>query len=109
MAGRVSGTEAVNVHLDTAANGAKQQFVFYHVYIEDIVFHLTFVHAHLITRDPDVKNLSAIPRVRIMESVKGLTYATVNMASRDLVVKNQTYVHLSERHVLGRRQQVVQP
>lgn len=24
MAGRVSGTEAVNVHLDTAANGAKQ-------------------------------------------------------------------------------------
>lgn len=109
MAGPASGTEAVNVHLDTAANGARKHFAFYHVYIEDIVFHLTFAHVHLNTQDPDAKTLFATPHVKITESVKSRTYATVNMASRVLAVKSQIYVLLNERRVRARRQQVGQP
>lgn len=37
-----------------------QHFAFYHVYIEDIVFHLTFAHVHLNTQDPDAKNVSIL-------------------------------------------------
>lgn len=102
-----------------------QHFAFYHVYIEDIVFHLTFAHVHLNTQDPDAKTVSilfsykesikthqfvlmstqwtflfyfifiwcfqlfATPHVKITESVKSRTYATVNMASRVLAVKSK--------------------